>query len=89
MPDYIPRVLSTQGGREGEDCAGFGILIGRLIVGVTCVAFDPLKGLPFRGGGRAHLLYPVSLEYRALLPLCRSNSSLAVKADVLMCRGEV
>ena len=47
MPDYIPGVLSTLGGREGEDCADFGILIGRLIVGVTRVAFDPLKGLPF------------------------------------------
>ena len=47
MPDYIPGVLSTQGGTEGEDCADFGILIGRLIVGVTRVAFDPLEGLPF------------------------------------------
>ena len=47
MTDYIPGVLSTQGGREGEDCADFGILIGCLIVGVTRVAFEPLEGLPF------------------------------------------
>ena len=35
------------GGREGKDCADFGLLIGCLIVGVTRVAFNPLEGLPF------------------------------------------
>ena len=49
---------SALGGREGEDCADFGILIGCLIVGVTRVAFNPVEGLPFRGEGRVILCTP-------------------------------